>query len=152
MEIIFIMSLSNIEYLQQFPATDAKIFFTCRHCKISGIQSHAFIDTPNIVSLDLSHNNIKSSDLFPEIFKGIENDDEYAPIKLQRLDLSHNQINSIEKLLFEHTPDLMFLDLSFNPFNQFDEPTEMAIGSLHQLEVCFQFFFEVETKFCCKRF
>lgn len=129
------MSQNSLHQLQQLPTTDARIFFTCRHCKINQIVSHAFIDTPNIVLLDLSYNNIVSSELFPEIFKGPDNDDEYAPIKLETLDLSHNKINTLEKLLFEHIPHLKTLTLGHNEFNQFDAPTEMAIGSLHKLEV-----------------
>lgn len=129
------MSQNPLHHLQQFPSSDARIFFTCRHCKINGIASHAFIDSPNIVLLDLSYNEITSSELFPEIFKGPDNDDEYAPIKLETLDLSHNKINSLEKLVFEHIPQLKTLIIGHNSFNQFDEPTELAIGSLHKLEV-----------------
>lgn len=136
LELIYTMSLSNMDLLKQFPTSDATIFFTCRHCKISAIESHAFIDTPNIIKLDLAFNNLESSALFPEIFKGPNNDEEYAPIMLQVLDLSHNKINSLDKLLFEHTKSLKFLDVSSNPFHQFDEPTQMALGSLHKLEVC----------------
>lgn len=129
------MSLSSIAFLNQFPTTDAVYSFTCRHCKIANIASHAFIDAPNIMTLDLAFNSIESSSLFPEIFKGPENDEEYAPIKLHTLDLSHNSINFLEKILFEHTPNLKSLDLSYNPINQFDEPTELALSSLHNLEV-----------------
>jgi len=135
MEVIYIMSLSSIQTLQQFPTTEAFYSFTCRHCKMTGIVSHAFIDAPNIITLDLAFNDIESSNLFPEVFKGPDNDEEYAPIKLQSLDLSHNRISFLEKILFEHTPDLKSLDLSYNPINQFDEPTEMALASLHKLEI-----------------
>lgn len=130
------MSLSNIQVLKQFPTTDASFSFTCRHCKMSGIVAHAFIDAPNVISLDLAFNEIESTNLFPEIFKGPDQDDQYAPIKLQALDLSHNKISFLEKILFEHTPDLRSLILSYNPINQFDEPTELALTLLHKLEVC----------------
>lgn len=102
---------------------------------MTGIVSHAFIDAPNVISLDLAFNEIESSSLFPEIFKGPDNDDEYSPIKLESLDLSHNKISFLEKILFEHTPNLKSLDMSYNPINQFDEPTEMALASLRKLEV-----------------
>lgn len=130
------MSLSKIDYLRQIPATDAIVHFTCRHCKMSSIQSHAFIDASNIVSLDLAFNNIKSSELFAAVFKGPDRDDEYSPIKLETLDLGHNQINSLDKLLFEHTPHLRSLDLSNNPFITFDDHTNQALASLRNLEVC----------------
>lgn len=135
MKLVFIMSLSNIDVLQQFPTTEALFSFTCRHCNMTGIVSHSFIDAPNIITLDLAYNEIESSNLFPEIFKGPDSDVEYAPIKLQSLDLSHNKISFLEKILFEHTPSLKSLDLSYNPINQFDEPTELALASLHNLEV-----------------
>lgn len=131
------MSANPLRHLQQIQSTDARLFFTCRHCKINSIASHAFIDSPNIILLDLSFNDLTTSELFPEIFRGPESDDEYAPIKLEILDLSHNKINSLEKLLFEHIPHLKSLSLSYNDFKKFDEPTEGAIGSLHKLEVRF---------------
>lgn len=140
-ELFYIMSLNNLKLLQQLPTTDAFLYFTCRHCKIASIESHAFIDTTNIKALDLAFNEIKSSELFPEIFKGPENDVEYAPIMLETLDLSHNQISYLEKILFEHTPHLRSLDISYNPINQLDEPSQLALRSLHKLEVRVQVFF-----------
>lgn len=85
--------------------------------------------------IDLSYNELTASELFPEIFRGPDSDDEYAPIKLEILELSHNKINSLEKLLFEHIPHLKSLNLGHNELHKFDEPTEQAIGSLHKLEV-----------------
>jgi len=134
-EVVYVMSLNTIETLQQFPSTDASYSFTCRHCKMSGIVTHAFIDAPNIITLDLAFNDIASPSLFAEIFKGPDNDEEYAPLRLQALDLSHNKISYLDRVLFEHTPHIRSLDLSYNIINQFDEPTEMALASLHQLEI-----------------
>jgi hypothetical protein len=139
------MSQNPLGHLQQFPSTDARLLFTCRHCQISGIASHAFIDTPNIILLDLSYNNLRSSELFPEIFRGPEKDDEYAPIKLEILELSHNKINSLEKLLFEHVPHLKSLSLCHNELNKIDETTEQAIGSLGKLEVRIEMSFGEEV-------
>lgn len=135
MELVYIMSLSNIKQLPLLPPSDALILFTCRHCKIKSIVSHAFIDTPNIVFIDLSFNEIMSEEMFPEIFRGPDSDLEYSPIMLEVLDLSHNHISYFEKIIFEHTPNLKKLDVSYNPFNQFDSQTEKALASLHKLEV-----------------
>ena len=129
------MSMNELVTLQQLPTTDAVVLFTCRHCKISAIAARTFVDTPNILTLDLAYNELKSSALFPEVFKGPESDEEYAPIKLQKLDLSHNKITSLDKLLFEHTPNLKFLDLSYNVIHIDDESTQMAFNLLHVLEV-----------------
>lgn len=130
------MSMNDLGFLQQLPPTNAVLYFTCRHCKIVSIESHAFIDTANIKVLDLAFNEIKSTELFPEIFKGgPHNDEEYAPIMLETLDLSHNQISFFEKILFEHTPHLRSLDISYNPLNQLDDSSQLALSSLHELEV-----------------
>jgi Leucine-rich repeat (LRR) protein len=129
------MSMNDIKHLQPFPTTDAKIFFICRHCRISEIAPHAFVDSPNILSLDLAFNELKSDALIPEIFRGPENDEKYAPIKLKTLRLCHNKINYLDRKIFEHTQDLKILDLSYNDIKSFDEGTEHAIGSLHKLEV-----------------
>lgn len=133
------MSSNELHRLQQLPFSEARIFFSCRHCQITEIASRAFIDTLNIITLDLAYNKIESSDLFADIFRGIESDDEYAPIKLETLDLSHNNIKYLEKLIFEHTPRLRSLDLSYNPITTFDEPTEAAFGYLKELEVSFYY-------------
>lgn len=135
MELIYIMSFNNLHHLQQFPSTEALIFFTCRHCKVSTISNEAFIDAKNIVFLDLSFNKLSSEAFNPDIFRGPHNDDEYSPIMLETLDLSHNSINYLDKLLFEHTPHLKKLDLSYNEFKTLEEGTQLAIGSLHNLEV-----------------
>jgi Leucine-rich repeat (LRR) protein len=100
--------------------------------------SHAFIDTPNIVLLDLSYNNLKSEDFYPEIFKGPESDEKYAPIHLKFLSLRHNKIKFFGERDFEHTPELELLDLSHNPLNGFEQGTAKALASLKKLLVsCF---------------
>lgn len=134
-EIVFTMSMNELATLQQLPTTDAILLFTCRHCKMSAISSHAFIDLPNILTLDLAYNNLESSALFPEIFKGPDKDEEYAPIQLQTLDLSHNKITTLDKLIFEHLPHLKSLMLSNNVIQILDPPTQAALGSLRSLEV-----------------
>ncbi len=129
------MSYNELKTLQQFPATNAVLFFICQHCQITEIESELFIDTPNVVKVDLSWNKISSDQLRADIFKGRYNEHEYETIKLETLDLSNNQINTLEKNFFEHTPNVRMLHLSFNPIREIDEPTALAIGSLHKLEV-----------------
>lgn len=141
MEIVFTMSMNELSNLQQLPTTDAILLFTCRHCKMFSISSHAFIDTPNILTLDLAYNSLESSALFPEVFKGPDSDEEYAPIQLQTLDLSHNQITTLDKLIFEHLPHLKSLVLSNNVIQVLDPSTQAALGSLKSLEVCSRFCF-----------
>lgn len=134
-ELIYILSFNDIKVLQQLPSTDAYVMFTCRHCKMTSIETGAFIDTPNIVKLDISWNNINAIELRPDIFRGKYSDSEYETIKLETLDLSHNDIQGLDKMLFEHTPYIRMLDLSYNPIHDIEEETAHAIGSLHKLEV-----------------
>lgn len=134
-ELIYIMSMNKLTTLQQFPTTDAVLLFTCRHCGISSIAANAFIDSPNILTLDLAYNELESSALFAEIFKGPEKDEIYAPIALQKLDLSYNKLTTLDKLIFEHTPNLKFLDLSYNALQIVDESTQWALRSLSNLEI-----------------
>lgn len=129
------MSFNDINVLQQLPSTDAYVVFTCRHCKMTSIETGAFIDTPNIVKLDLSWNKINANELRPDIFRGKYSDSTYETIKLETLDLSHNDIQMLDKMLFEHTPDIRMLDLSYNSIHVIEEDTALAIGSLHKLEV-----------------
>lgn len=137
-ELIYVMSFNNLNKLQQMPSTDAALFFTCRHCKISNLANAAFIDTPNIHSLDLSYNKITSDSLNPDIFRGPQSDDnEYASIKLANLDLSHNSITFLDENLFEHAPHLTNLDLSYNELKNIEEATAVALSKLHKLEVKF---------------
>lgn len=121
--------------LPQFPPTKALLFFTCRHCKIATIKAGAFLDSPNIAMLDLSFNKISSENLNPDIFRGPFSDDAYSPINLHSLDLSHNELNYLDKMLFEHTPELRKLDLSYNDFKTLDEGTDEALGKLEHLEI-----------------
>lgn len=132
---MYVLSHNDVESLQQFPSTDAHLFFTCQHCKISSIETEVFIDAANIVMLDLSFNKLTSESLNPDIFRGPHNDEEYSPIKLRHLDLSHNNLNFLDKLLFEHTPEVRKLDLSYNDFKTLDESTELAIAKLEKLEI-----------------
>lgn len=129
------MSMNDIKTLQPLPATNAKILFICRHCHINKIAPHTFVDSPNILSLDLAFNELKSDALDPEIFRGPENDEKYAPIKLETLRLCHNKINYLDSKIFEHTPDLKILDLSYNYIDSIDQATQTAIRSLNKLEV-----------------
>jgi Leucine-rich repeat (LRR) protein len=135
MEVVYIMSFNDLHKLQQLPSTEALILFTCRHCKIAEIDNEAFIDTKNIKLLDLAYNELTSSSLNSDIFRGPYNDDEYSPIMLESLDLSHNRIDSLDKFVFEHTPHLKKLDLSFNELKTIEEGSAIALSNLHNLQV-----------------
>jgi len=129
------MSFNTINKLSQFPATDATIFFTCKNCKLSELAVNAFIDAKNIVSLDLSFNEITSDSLHPDIFRGPHSDTDYSPINLQILDLGHNDIQFLDEKLFEHTPYLKKIVLSYNELKNIADGTLQTLASCQHLEV-----------------
>lgn len=128
-------SYNNIEILQQLPATDAQLTFSCRHCGIKYLQEPTFIDVPNIRRLDLSWNEITSDVLTPGIFRSPFDVTHYEPIELVDLDLSHNKLHTLDKKIFEHTPNLTKLNLSYNNLKVLNDPTIMALSSVTGLQV-----------------
>lgn len=78
---------------------------------------------------------VSAAVLTPDVFKGPYSNQMYEPIKLQHLDLAYNQIHSLQKDVFEHTPYLQVLNLEGNQLRVLDQVTQMAISSLNQLQV-----------------
>lgn len=93
------------------------------------------MDVPNIISLDLAYNELTREELTPDVFRGPYRISSYEPIALIELDLSHNHICSLDRRIFEHTPNITKLNLSFNNFKVLDNHTTMALASAHQLQV-----------------
>lgn len=73
--------------------------------------------------------------LTPDVFKGPYSNQMYEPIQLRHLDLGYNQIHSLQKDVFEHTPYLEVLILAGNQLRVLDQVTQIAISSLTQLQV-----------------
>lgn len=126
---------NTIDILQQLPSTNATLSFACRHCGIKHLQAPTFMDVPNIVSLDLAYNEITNDELTPDVFRGPYHITSYEPIALVELDLSHNKLTSLDRRIFEHTPNITKLNLSWNSFNVLDNPTTMALASATRLQV-----------------
>lgn len=133
-DIVASFSYNNIEILQQLPATDAQLTFSCRHCGIKYLQEPTFIDVPNIRRLDLSWNEITSDVLTPGIFRSPFDVTHYEPIELVDLDLSHNKLHTLDRKIFEHTPNLTKLNLSYNNLKVLNDPTIMALSSVTGLQ------------------
>lgn len=133
-DIVATFSYNNIELLQQLPATDAQLTFSCRHCGIKDLQEPTFIDVPNIRRLDLSWNEITSEVLTPGVFRGPFQLTHYEHIELVDLDLSHNKLHTLDKKVFEHTPNLTKLNLSYNDLKVLNELTVLALTSVTGLQ------------------
>lgn len=70
-----------------------------------------------------------------EIFQGPYNKGIYSDIALETLNLGFNEIHSLDKYLFEHTPNLTRLYLNNNPIEILDHVTVLALSSAAKLEV-----------------
>lgn len=73
--------------------------------------------------------------LTPDVFKGPYSNQMYEPIELRHLNLAYNQIHSLQKDVFEHTPYLEILILEGNQLRVLDQVTQIAIASLTHLQV-----------------
>lgn len=127
-------SHNNITYLNQLPATNAVVSFSCRHCGIYKISTAAFVAVPNIFKIDLSWNELNNDIMRADIFRGQHNDLLYEPIGLVELDLSYNLLDILEIDLFEHLPGLRILKLTHNPLNFGHASTVGALASLKYIE------------------
>ncbi|XP_055617758.1 leucine-rich repeat-containing protein 15-like isoform X2 [Toxorhynchites rutilus septentrionalis] len=133
-EIVFSLSGNNIHSLQQLPATNASLAFSCRHCNLTALASGLFLDAPNIIRLDLSWNQLTGDVLRPDVFRGIYTEREYESIALDELDLGNNLIENLDGALFEHMVHLRRLSLTRNPIGEITEDTALALGSISRLE------------------
>ncbi|XP_053946573.1 leucine-rich repeat-containing protein 70 [Anastrepha ludens] len=133
-DIVATFSGNSIELLQQLPATNATLTFSCRHCGIKYLQAPTFMDVPYIRRLDLSWNEITSDELTPDVFRGPYRVTDYEPIALSDLDLSHNRLHALDRNLFEHTPNLTKLNLSYNELKVLNTPTVLALASATELQ------------------
>jgi Leucine-rich repeat (LRR) protein len=75
-----------------------------------------------------------------EIFRGPYRDNEYHNIALETLNLGHNEIHSLDRYLFQFTPNLTRLYLNNNPIEILDHVTVLAISSATNLEVKHEYF------------
>lgn len=133
-EIVFSLSGNDIKSLQQLPATEADLVFSCRHCNLTELASGAFLDTPNIIRLDLSWNLLTGDALRPDVFRGKYAEQEYESIALDELDLSYNAIDFLDAAIFEHMIHLRRLSMSHNPLKKLTDGTVTALGSISRLE------------------
>ncbi|XP_055696263.1 SLIT and NTRK-like protein 4 [Lutzomyia longipalpis] len=135
-DIIIVASFSGneINTLHRLPQADYSMHFSCRHCELKVIEVDAFLDVPKILRLDLSWNHLTGETLRSDTFRGRFSTKSYEPIALEELNLSHNQIRSLERKIFEHLPRLKTLSLAHNPVKEFDPMTTAALCSLPKIE------------------
>lgn len=85
--------------------------------------------------------------LSADVFKGPYNATEFEPIPLEYLNLAYNQIHSLHKNIFEHTPHLKHLNLEGNDFRVLDDMTALAFTLIPQLKVRIYAKYEFKNSF-----
>ncbi|XP_050670751.1 chondroadherin-like [Leptidea sinapis] len=126
-------SISNVTQLAPVPGNRIAISFKSN--KIVEIEDDAFRNLDHMVYLDLSNNYISGEVLRSEIFQGSYKDGVYSDIDLETLNLGYNEIHSLDKYLFQHTPNLTRLYINNNPIEILDHVTILALSSAKKLEV-----------------
>nr|XP_026488240.1 chondroadherin-like [Vanessa tameamea] len=126
-------SITNITELDSVPGN--KIAISFKSNRIREIEDDAFKNIHRLVYLDLSNNRLSGDVLRSEIFQGPYNEGVYSQIALETLSLGYNEIHSLDKYLFQYTPNLTRLYLNNNPIELLDHVTLLAISSATKLEV-----------------
>lgn len=68
-------------------------------------------------------------------------DNDYKNIALETLNLAHNEIHSLDRYLFQFTPNLTRLYLNNNPIEILDHVTVLALSSAANLEVTIMYMY-----------
>lgn len=83
--------------------------------------------------------------LTADIFRGRYNSNEYEPIALADLDLTHNRLSYLRANVFEHCPQVTRLSLAENPLMNIADTTLEAISSLKRLEMLNLSYTDIDT-------
>uniref|UniRef100_A0A1I8PJH9 LRRCT domain-containing protein n=1 Tax=Stomoxys calcitrans TaxID=35570 RepID=A0A1I8PJH9_STOCA len=135
-------SITHIPILPSYPVENLYLSFN----QINNISLGAFQNLNKLAKLDLSHNNITTKVLDPDVFKGKYAADKYEPITtLIELDLAYNDLHALQNDLFEHLPNLEILILCKNTFQVIDTSTLVAIASLSSLKTLDMSYMEISV-------
>ncbi|XP_065174216.1 chaoptin-like [Atheta coriaria] len=102
----YLVSISN----RMFPEISAIKHLNISNNQINQIYPNTFANMQSLEHLDLSHNQIKHMHIASL----------HGLLHLQSLNLSYNQV-TVDKYLIFNTPQLSFLDISYNNLSDIDE-------------------------------
>lgn len=127
--------LTEIPQLHTYPVKHLYLGFN----EIASIKNSAFSNLTELTTLDLSHNQLTSKVMIPDVFKGQYAPGDYQPVgNVRELNLGYNLLHNLDPDLFEHLPKLETLILCKNIFQVIDHSSEIAIATLTSLKVEFK--------------
>nr|CAD7407337.1 unnamed protein product [Timema poppensis] len=125
-------TLIHVRVFPKLPLTHLSL----SHNHIVKIDECAFQNMTNLTELDLSFNQLTSSLLSEDIFKGKYLPAEYEPLHSMRiLKLGNNALHTLPNRIFIHLPNLEVLLLDKNEFSIIDRPTEISLSTLTNLNI-----------------
>ncbi|GJQ82223.1 hypothetical protein Trydic_g19426 [Trypoxylus dichotomus] len=133
-KIVATFSQNEITTLQTFPGSAARLELVFDHCNIENLETGLFESSLGVFYLDLSYNKLTSDTLSADVFKGPYNETNFEPIPLEYLNLAYNEIHTLHKNVFEHTPNLKYLNLEGNDFGVIDDMTALAFSFIPALK------------------
>lgn len=121
---------NKIKYIPQFPLLQNLIKIDLGRNGIVKIDKGAFANLYDLKGLVLSYNNLSAEILENYVFQGLG----MQPLGLEELDLSYNNLHSIEERSLRFLQNLTKLHMNNNPI--YDIPLDMvsALNNLEKLE------------------
>ncbi|PIK62132.1 hypothetical protein BSL78_00952 [Apostichopus japonicus] len=95
------------------------------HNAIEVIKRHAFANSQNLTTLNLSSNSLTNGSIHAQSFRGLSS--------LRKLDLSDNQLYNIASGSLSHLTNLRWLSLSGNFLSEIDMSLWPRAGNLHSV-------------------
>ncbi|KAL0281115.1 UNVERIFIED_CONTAM: hypothetical protein PYX00_002211 [Menopon gallinae] len=122
--------IGSVTVFPKLPITKLSL----RNNIIVQIADLAFKNLTHLIDLDLGDNQLTSAKLNEDIFQGPFSYSSYELLPIKNLDLSGNEIHTLNYRVFIHVPNIKRLNLRKNPLKTLTTQTVLAISELRDLE------------------
>ncbi|CAL4064553.1 unnamed protein product, partial [Meganyctiphanes norvegica] len=122
---------NKIRHIPQFPLLHNLIKLDLGRNGIKNIDEAAFANLYDLKGLVLAYNNLSAEILETHVFKGTNM---LQPLGLEELDLSYNNLHSLEGHTLQYLPNLTKLHINNNPIHDIPYDMATAINTLENLE------------------
>lgn len=123
------LNFNLIKRIEPFPAVTQLQQISITHNRVSSIAAKAFGRLPSLLRLVLNNNELQRLNEMA-FAKDTENG---VVLPLEHLDLSYNELHSLDEDLFDTLPNLHTLLLNDNPLKALDASTQSALNALPRL-------------------